>query len=135
MKTITVTSAVPYRNNIAKAGDTIEVTEAVYEDFASRGLIHKGKGPTEQSRLRRTMSEYAAREGDEDGDEIGAPAETRFVFLPVTAAQYDALSAAGYGSPDAVAAASDEELLAIQGINAATVKAIRGANGASGVDR
>lgn len=37
------------------------------------------------------------------------------------------LSAAGYGTPEAIAAASDEQLLAVEGIGPATVKRLRAA--------
>lgn len=142
MKTVTLRSATEYRNGIVKAGQTLEVSEAQAEEWAKRGLLHEGRGATEQEILRdgvrRTDDGIAARHGDVEAalrlarmDRGGdaEPAEPRLVFFPGTAAQFEALSDAGYGTPDAIRAASDEELLAVKGISDKGLRALRDAYG------
>ncbi len=61
---------------------------------------------------------------DANGNAVAAPSEQ-----PSTAtdplAKWPQLAAAGYGSVDAVSAATDEQLLAIDGIGEATLTKIR----------
>jgi len=127
MPKVTTTTVVRYRDGVIKAGVPVEVDEATAKSWRERGLLHTGRGPTEQEAVRLRLAGVAARDRDEDDE--GREPERQLVFLPVTPAQYDALTAAGYGSPEAVSAASDEELLAIEGIGEGALKRLRAALG------
>lgn len=140
MKKVTLRSAVQYRDGIVKAGETLEVPNEVAQDWKERRLLHEGSGPTEQDRLRLQVARaeriagLRAADADEleellEAGEGGGRVEARLVFLPVTAAQYEALADAGYGSADAIRAASDDELLAVESIGDRAVANLRTALG------
>lgn len=137
MKTVTLNSAVKYKDGVAKAGQTLEVTEAQYETWQKAGILHEGKGPTEQERARQVVERTNRRlsrtpDLDDDGED-GEPevrVEERLIMMPVNAAQYEALADAGYATADSIRAASDEELLAIEGVGEKVVQNLRRALGA-----
>ena len=121
---------------VVKAGEKVEIDESwvvkdgktsVLDDVKKRGLVHEG-GPTEQQKLRRRIARTSAGQNPDD-DDNDFPEEVRverqLVFLPVTPSQYDALSAAGLGTPEAIAVATDEQLLDVEGIGESTVDRIR----------
>lgn len=139
MATVTLKSAVKYKNRIVKAGETLDVAGEQRGEWAERGLLHEGNGPTEQAKARlqvertnRRLRRLTDRELDDlDDDEPEVRIEERLIMMPITAAQYEALSDAGYGSADAIRAASDDELLAIEGVGEKAVKNLRSALGAA----
>lgn len=51
MKTVTLRSAVPYRNGVLKAGTSLEVSNEQAQEWQDKGVLHDGKGPTEQDLL------------------------------------------------------------------------------------
>lgn len=147
MQTVTLKSAVKYKDSVAKAGQTLEVTEAQAEAWREAGILHDGKGPTEQERARMVVERTNRRlsravDLEDDGDDLDAEPEVRveerLIMMPVSASQYEALSDAGYATADAIRAASDDELLAIEGVGEKAVQNLRralgGANASSASD-
>lgn len=137
MEKVTLKSAVSWRNTVYKAGQTVEVPDEDAKKWRAKGLLHEGKGPTEQ-RVKQRQVERALARGAGAGfgmpEEDEAPAR-QMAFLPVTPKQYDNLKAAGIDTPDALEAASDEELTEA-GLDAGEIRRLRelmgGGNGGEG---
>lgn len=96
----------------------------------SQTYIHSGKfyGPGEADLPDEAYTDLKAREDALKGDQPDeAPAESTPSTAADPLAEFPELHAAGYTSAESVRAATDDELLALDGVGPATLKKIRAA--------
>lgn len=111
MATIKLDEAWTYRGVVVGPGDAVEVTDELYDVLKRRGAFVE------------TPEMAKVRQGEVALQTPALPNGDSTPKLPQDI--IDRLKEEGYASPDEVLAASDDELLAIEGIGPKTLEKIR----------